>query len=159
MYLRLSWSLLFAMPRLCGILGPSPLLPPNNGALCAGQFRFSLQQTLGSGQNTPSQPQKSYLGKTHPVNQESCLGKTPSQPRKSCLGKTHPVNHKSHIWVNHTQSTMKVISGQNTSNQPQKLYLSKTHPKGTYGQMTPSQPQKSFTQSTTKVKSRQYAPS
>ena len=34
--LRLPWSLLFAMPSLHGILGPSPLSPANNGALWAG---------------------------------------------------------------------------------------------------------------------------
>ena len=98
-----------------------------------------------SGQNTSSQPQKSYVGKTHPVNHESYIWakhtqstmkavsgqSTPSQPWKlyldkthpikpwkSYLGKSHPVNHENHIWANHTQSTMKVISGQNTHNQP-----------------------------------------
>ena len=107
-----------------------------------------------SGQNTSSQPQKSYVGKTHPVNHESYIWakhtqstmkavsgqSTPSQPWKSCVGKTYPVNHGSyiwtkhtqsnhenHIWANHTQSTMKIISGQITPSQPWKLYLGKTH--------------------------------
>ena len=34
--LQLPWSLLFVMPSLHGILGPSPLSPANNGALWAG---------------------------------------------------------------------------------------------------------------------------
>ena len=102
-----------------------------------------------SGQNTSSQPQKSYVGKTHPVNHESYIWakhtqstmkavsgqSTPSQPWKSCVGKTHPVNHENHVWAKHTQSTMEVISGQNTPNQTMKFIS---------GQITPSQPWKSY---------------
>ena len=59
-----------------------------------------------SGQNTPSQPQKSYVGKTHPVNHESYIWAK------------HTQSTMKDIWAKHTQSTMKVICGQNTPSQP-----------------------------------------
>ena len=55
------------------------------------------------------------LDTQHPVN------------HRSHQGETHPVN-QSHIWAKHTQSTMKVIAGQNTPSQPWKSYVGKTHP-------------------------------
>ena len=103
MYLRLSWSLLFAMPHLCGILGPSPLLPPT--------MVHYAQASLGSLSSRPWD-----LGKTHPVN------------HRSHIWAKHIQSTKSHVWAKHTQSTKKVVSGQNTPSQPQKSYLGKPHP-------------------------------
>ena len=92
------------MPRLCGILGPSLLLPPHNVTLREGLFRLSQ---VGPS-DILTQDEKYSLNYAYLFTWYS----TSSQQEKLYQSKAHLVNQKNHIWANHIQSTTKLYLGQ-----------------------------------------------